>query len=79
MRVLIADDSRVMRKLILKSLKENGFSIEDCVEAENGEDAWSKIQAAPFDLAILDIQPRLNGEALLTRFGRSPPTAICPS
>ena len=73
MRVLIADDSRVMRKLILKSLKENGFSIEDCVEAENGEDAWSKIQAAPFDLAILDIHmPRLNGEALLTRVRAEP-------
>jgi two-component system chemotaxis response regulator CheY len=73
MRVLIADDSRVMRKLILKSLKDNGFSVDFCVEAENGEDAWTKIQANPIDLAILDIHmPFLNGEALLTRVRADP-------
>lgn len=68
MRVLIADDSRVMRKLILKSLHETGFSVDLCVEAQNGEEAWSRLRETPVDLAILDIHmPLLNGEALLTR------------
>jgi len=68
MRVLIADDSRVMRKLILKSLKETGFPVDLCVEAQNGEEAWNLIRESRVDIAILDIHmPLLNGEALLTR------------
>lgn len=73
MKVLIADDSRVMRKLIARGLQEAGFTVDLCLEAQNGEEAWTLIQKNPLDLVVLDIHmPLLNGEALLTRVRATP-------
>jgi diguanylate cyclase (GGDEF)-like protein len=38
-RIMIVDDSRLMRKSVLKILK----GLYDVVEAENGQDAWDKL------------------------------------
>jgi two-component system chemotaxis response regulator CheY len=54
MRALIVDDSRTMRRIIGKVVKETGFEI---VEAENGQEALVRLHeagAAPVSLALVD-------------------------
>ena len=41
-KVLIVDDSMVMRKIVVKSLKAAGFDVES-IEAADGKDALKKV------------------------------------
>jgi two-component system chemotaxis response regulator CheY len=59
-RVLIADDSTVMRKIIKNSLNQLGFS--DYVEAEDGHAALREVGEDPVDLIISDWNmPKMTG------------------
>jgi two-component system chemotaxis response regulator CheY len=55
-RALIVDDSKTMRRIVAKVVKENGFEI--IVEAENGEEAMTRLRDsgadAPLQLALVD-------------------------
>jgi len=53
MRALVVDDSRVMRLIIGKIVKENGFEV---VEAGNGQEALDQLRAADsqITLALVD-------------------------
>jgi two-component system chemotaxis response regulator CheY len=54
-RALIVDDSKTMRRIVGKVVKENGF--ETIVEAENGEEAMSRLRdpgETPVQLALVD-------------------------
>jgi len=52
MKVLVADDSGIMRKIIIRSLKAVGVS--DIVEAANGQEAIDAFKAEPVDLILTD-------------------------
>ena len=52
LKVLVADDSSTMRKIILRSLQAVGVS--DTTEAGDGNEALIKFQAEPFDLVMTD-------------------------
>ena len=59
-RVLIADDSTVMRKIIKNSLNQLGFS--DYVEAADGHAAMKEVGEDPVDLIISDWNmPKMTG------------------
>jgi len=51
-RVLVADDSSTMRKIIIRAL--SGVGINDITEAENGEVAINLFPTAPFELVLTD-------------------------
>jgi two-component system chemotaxis response regulator CheY len=51
-KVLIADDSGVMRKIIVRATKAAG--VEDITEAVDGVDALKKFQEGAFDLVLTD-------------------------
>ena len=51
-KVLVVDDSAVMRQIIKKNLKELGFS--DPVEAEDGAAGLKKAGEEPVDLIVSD-------------------------
>lgn len=53
MRVLIADDSRVMRQIVVRTLRQAGFEWE-VVEAEDGQQALAYATSQPFDLILSD-------------------------
>lgn len=58
-RILLAEDSTFYRNLLSSYLEAAGF---DVVTAEDGKQAWDKLQAEPFDLLITDIEmPNMNG------------------
>ncbi|MFZ5831537.1 MAG: response regulator [Planctomycetota bacterium] len=51
-RVLVADDSSTMRKIILRSLQAVG--VTDAVEAQDGNEAVSMFKPGEFDLVLTD-------------------------
>jgi len=51
-RVLIADDSSTMRKIILRSLQATG--IPSAVEASDGDEAVALFKPGTFDLVLTD-------------------------
>jgi len=58
-RILIADDSPMVVRMLSKMLSEAGFGV---VEARDGLEAVEKAMAGDVDLVILDVlMPRLNG------------------
>ncbi len=64
MKILIVDDSRTMRRIVIKFLNNNGF--ENLVEAAHGKDALEILQDAPIDLIISDLNmPVMDGLEML--------------
>lgn len=61
LRVLIVDDSSVMRKIIARSLRQAGLELEDPIEAGDGWEALVCLQQ-PVDLILCDINmPAMSG------------------
>lgn len=52
MKVLVADDSGVMRKIIIRSL--NAVGVTDVVEAPDGDKAFEQFQQNSVDLVLTD-------------------------
>ena len=63
--LLVVDDDRRLRSLLIKFLKESGF---DVTEAENAQDAYTLLETFSFDLMVLDIMmPGETGLELTSR------------
>ena len=74
--ILAVDDSASMRQMVSFTLKSAGFSV---VEAEDGEDAYTKAQAGSFDLVLTDQNmPKLDGIGLTRRLREHPAFKALP-
>jgi two-component system chemotaxis response regulator CheY len=61
-RILIVDDSSVMRKIIERSLRQAGLEQAEVVEAGNGIEALAQVREGVFDLILSDINmPAMDG------------------
>jgi len=67
MKILVADDSKVMRMLVRRALRQAGYGNADITEACDGEEAYQAFVAGGrFDLVMSDWNmPNLNGFGLL--------------
>ncbi len=66
MKVLIVDDSPMIRRWIIRSLMQIGFSDEQLHEASNGQQALAALGEQEFDLVLLDLHmPVLDGETFV--------------
>ena len=54
MKILVADDSRVMRQIVIRTLRQAGYDDHDIVEAEDGRDALDKVSSEKPDLVLSD-------------------------
>ena len=54
MKILVADDSRVMRQIVIRTLRQAGFAGHEIVEAEDGADGLAKVQTERPDLVLSD-------------------------
>ncbi|MCZ6512451.1 MAG: response regulator [Nitrospinae bacterium] len=65
-KVIVVDDSSVMRQIIKNNLKQLGFEQSNVVDAEDGEQALKKINEDTIDLVISDwSMPKMTGIDLL--------------
>jgi DNA-binding NtrC family response regulator len=63
--VLTVDDSRAVRSIVAKQVKDLGL---DVAEAEDGEQGLAKLAEAQFDLVILDVtMPKMDGPTMLAQ------------
>src|SRR3712207_1259123 len=53
-KILVADDSRVMRQIVIRTLRQAGYDDHEIVEAEDGRDAYDKVQSEHPDLVLSD-------------------------
>lgn len=61
-KVLIVDDSAVMRKIVERSLRQAGVEVGEVVEANNGVEALAMVKESSFDLILSDINmPMMDG------------------
>lgn len=68
MKILIADDSRVMRQIVTRTLRQAGFDGHDLVEAADGRQALEMTEAEKPDLVISDWNmPELTGVEVLRK------------
>lgn len=66
MKILIVDDSRVMRSIVVRTLRQAGFDDHDVVQAGNGVEALDVISEEEPDLVLSDWNmPEMTGIELL--------------
>ena len=54
MKILVADDSRVMRQIVIRTLRQAGYDDHEIIEAEDGRDALDKVGSEKPDLVLSD-------------------------
>ncbi len=68
-RILVVDDSSLVRLYYRDVLEKSGFEVEQAI---NGIEAMEKVLAQPFDLVIVDVNmPRMDGFSFLRALRRS--------
>jgi two-component system chemotaxis response regulator CheY len=66
MQILIVDDSKAMRSIVMRAVKAAGFEASTFREAGNGAEALALIRQAPPDLVLSDWNmPEMSGIQLL--------------
>jgi two-component system chemotaxis response regulator CheY len=62
LKVLIVDDSAVMRKIVERALRQAGLDLGEVLEASNGAEALAQVQKGPPDIILSDINmPVMDG------------------
>ena len=66
MKILVVDDSKAMRMIIVRTLRQAGFTGHTITEAVHGADALAKLQAEMHDVVLSDWNmPEMSGIELL--------------
>ena len=55
LKVLIVDDSSVMRKIVERALRQAGLELTEVLEAANGAEGLAQIQTGGLDMIFSDI------------------------
>ena len=62
LKILIVDDSSVMRKIVERSLRQAGLDLSEVLEASNGAEALAAMQKGAVDMILSDINmPVMDG------------------
>ena len=62
LKVLIVDDSSVMRKIVERALRQAGLELTEVLEASNGAEALTQVQKGGLDMILSDINmPVMDG------------------
>lgn len=80
LRILVVDDSPVMRKMVIRVLGMSGLPIETVHEACQGQEALDVLSREQnINLGLFDVNmPVLNGEELVMQIRAEPKTAALP-
>ncbi len=62
MKILVTDDSKAMRMIVIRTLRQAGFAGHDIIEAENGQQGLTLTRSEAPDLILSDWNmPEMNG------------------
>ena len=62
LKILIVDDSAVMRKIVERALRQAGLNLGEVLEAGNGAEALVEVQKGSLDIILSDINmPVMDG------------------
>jgi two-component system, chemotaxis family, chemotaxis protein CheY len=62
MKILVTDDSRAMRMIVVRTLRQAGYAGHDILEAENGRQALELVRSQNPHLVLSDWNmPEMNG------------------
>jgi two-component system chemotaxis response regulator CheY len=66
MKILVADDSKAMRMIVVRTLRQAGLAGHDIIEAQDGKEAFDLARAQDVDLVLSDWNmPGMTGIELL--------------
>ena len=54
MKILVTDDSKAMRMIVVRTLRQAGLAGHDIIEAENGKEGFDIVKAQGIDLVLSD-------------------------
>jgi two-component system chemotaxis response regulator CheY len=79
MKIVVADDSKAMRMIVVRTLRQAGFGGHEVFEAENGREALGLVGEHAPDLILSDWNmPEMSGiEFLTTLRSRGDATPFC--
>lgn len=73
LRILIVDDSPIIRSVIEKNIRMAELAVDQCLHAGNGQEALDQLNGQWIDLAFVDINmPVMNGVELIERMKADP-------
>jgi len=79
LNILVVDDSKVMRAIVIKTLRLSQSDLGEVHEAGNGQEALNILDGHWIDLALVDINmPVMDGGELINRMRQNPATADLP-
>ncbi len=77
--ILVVDDSRVMRRMIIKTLHMSGLHFDEVHQAGNGVEGLKALEDNWIDLALVDINmPVMNGQDMIDHVRANPKTVDLP-
>jgi two-component system chemotaxis response regulator CheY len=79
MKILVVDDSRAMRMIVVRTLRQAGFGGHEVLEAENGREALDLVRRHGPDLVLSDWNmPEVSGlQFLVTLRAQGDATPFC--
>ena len=61
-KILVVDDSSTMRKIVMRSVRQAGFEIDEFLEAGDGKEGLIVLGTNPVRLILSDVNmPNMNG------------------
>jgi two-component system, chemotaxis family, chemotaxis protein CheY len=79
LNILVVDDSKVMRAIIIKTLRLSQSELGEVYEAGDGQEALKVLDDHWVDLALVDINmPVMDGGEMIERLRQNPATADLP-
>jgi two-component system, chemotaxis family, chemotaxis protein CheY len=62
LKILIVDDSSVMRKIVERAIRQSGIELSEVLEASNGAEGLTQVQKGGLDMIFSDINmPVMDG------------------
>jgi len=71
-KILIADDEAAILEIMAKKIAAQHYEV---IKAQDGQEAWEKIQSEIPDVILLDLNmPKMDGWEVLNQLRENPPT-----
>jgi two-component system chemotaxis response regulator CheY len=79
LNILVVDDSRMMRSVLIRTLQISGLPVGEVHEATNGQEGLDQLAKNWIDLALVDINmPIMDGETMIDHMRANPLTKETP-